>query len=99
MDRGTNAREGVSRAQPGYARDESGLRAAGRGIVPRGERPPRGDEASDRQAGGDLGALRYDDDAITNVVAVTIGLVDAGAVHEPNAVADARILVHDHPLE
>src|SRR5665213_5057 len=43
--------------------------------------------------------LGDDDDPVSDVVARAVGLLDVVHVHEPRAVADARVLVHDHAIE
>src|SRR5258708_2483443 len=47
----------------------------------------------------DDAVLGHDDDAVADVVAVAIGALDAGLVHQLRAVADARVLVHDDAIQ
>jgi hypothetical protein len=43
--------------------------------------------------------LRHDDDAVSDEVSVAIGFFDSRFVDEPNPVADAGVLVHNHAIQ
>src|SRR2546421_3583855 len=54
---------------------------------------------SDVGARPDDAVLRYDDDAVADVIAVAVGLVDAAFVDQLRPVADPRVLVDDDAVE
>src|SRR5215203_1871218 len=43
--------------------------------------------------------LGDDDDAVANVVAVAVGVIDTCGVGQARAIADPGVLVHDHSIE
>src|SRR5262249_48810210 len=54
---------------------------------------------SDHGAVGDHAVLGHDHDAVTDVVPRAVGLLDAGAVLDPDGAADADVLVEDRALD
>src|SRR5262245_26469889 len=43
--------------------------------------------------------LGDDDDAVTDVIAIAVGMIELGEVRQPGAVADARVLVDDDAVQ
>ena len=53
----------------------------------------------DRSAGLDHPVLGDDHDAVSDEVALAVGVLDPARVHQARPIADAGVLVHDDPIQ